>query len=134
MRLSSKLGKARLSGDLERIEIAKRKDGKMDIQRLRNLTTGRLHTEMGHIYEDLELITGEKGLMTHMLPRVLEAVIPWIRKHVTDKRFWDGKYDKTHIGNVNLPNSTNDDRKEMFGLFAKMTNPLVGKDVVVVTT
>ena len=30
----------------------------MDIQRLRNLTTGRLHTEMGHIYEDLELITG----------------------------------------------------------------------------
>ena len=36
----------------------------MNIQRLRNLTTGRLHTEMGHIYEDLGIITGETGLMT----------------------------------------------------------------------
>ncbi len=25
----------------------------MDIQRLRNLTTGRLHTEMAHIYQEL---------------------------------------------------------------------------------
>ena len=56
----------------------------MDIQRLRNLTTGRLHTEMGHIYEDLGWLTGESGLMTHMLPRAMDAVRPWLEEKVTD--------------------------------------------------
>ncbi len=37
---------------------------KMQNQRLRNLTTGRLHTEIGHLYEDLGLITGETELPT----------------------------------------------------------------------
>lgn len=67
----------------------------MNIQRLRNLTTGRLHTEIGHIYEDLGIITGETGLMTHMLPRAMRACEPWLREHVTDPRFWDGEYDPT---------------------------------------
>ena len=52
----------------------------MDIQRLRNGATGKLHTDIGHVYEDLEIITGEKGLMTHMLPRVCNAVRPWLQK------------------------------------------------------
>lgn len=72
----------------------------MDIQRLRNLTIGRLHTEIGHVYEDLETITGERGLMTHMLPRALVAVEPWLHEHITEPRFWDGGYDTTHIGDV----------------------------------
>ena len=33
----------------------------MDIQRLRNLTTGRLHTKMDHIHEDLGFIVGDDG-------------------------------------------------------------------------
>lgn len=33
---------------------------RMDIQRLRNLTTGRLHTEMAHIYQDIEYLTSER--------------------------------------------------------------------------
>lgn len=41
----------------------------------------------------LEIITGERGLMTHMLPRAARAVEPWLREHVTDPRFWDGEYD-----------------------------------------
>lgn len=61
----------------------------MDSQRLRNLTTGRLHTEIGHVYEDLEMIIGEEGLMTHMLPRVRDSVLPWLKEHVTESRFWD---------------------------------------------
>ena len=35
----------------------------MDIQRLRNITTCRLHTERGHVYEDLGYIVGDNGLM-----------------------------------------------------------------------
>ena len=104
----------------------------MNSQRLRNLTTGRLHTEMVHIYEDLGTITGESGLMTHMLPRAMRAVDPWLRQHVTDPRFWDGEYDTTHTGEFALPEVTAQDRSAMFDRYKEMPNPLAGKDVVVV--
>ena len=106
----------------------------MDIQRLRNLTTGRLHTEIGHVYEDLEAITGEQGLMTHMLPRACRAVEPWLREHVTEQRFWDGEWDTTHTGEFSLPEPTEDDRAAMFERYKEQPNPLEGKDVLVVGT
>ena len=87
---------------------------------------------MGCIYEDLETITGEKGLMTHMLPRVMTAVGPWLKKNVTDQRYWDGKYDPNHTGDYDLPTPTDDERKEMFRLFIEQPNPLADKDVLVV--
>ncbi|MES9841183.1 MAG: hypothetical protein ABW134_11575 [Candidatus Thiodiazotropha endolucinida] len=104
----------------------------MDVQRLRNLTTGRLHTEIGHVYEDLELITGERGLMTHMLPRVMAAVEPWLKDHIPEQRFWDGKYDTAHTGEYTLPGPTKEDRTAMFERYKQMPNPLEGKDVITV--
>jgi hypothetical protein len=101
-------------------------------QRLRNLTTGRLHTEMQHIYEDLELITGASGLMTHMLPRISRAVEPWLRQHVTDPRFWDDRYDSSHVGEYPLPEPTTEDRKTMLKHYLAQPNPLAGKDVTIV--
>jgi hypothetical protein len=105
----------------------------MDIQRLRNLTTGRLHTKMDHIYEDLGTITGEKGLMTHMLPRACRSVEPWLREHVTDPRFWDDKFDVTHIGELELPTPSDADRKAMFERYSEQPNPLEGKKVIVLS-
>ncbi len=105
----------------------------MNIQRLRNLTTGRLHTEVGHIYEDLEIITGESGLMTHMLPRANRAVEPWLREHVTDPRFWDGEYDTSHTGELELPTPSEADREAMFERYVAQPNPLAGKEVMVVS-
>ena len=102
----------------------------MDIQRLRNLTTGILHTEIGHVYEDLEAITGESGLMTHMLPRAARAVEPWLREHVPAPRFWDGEYDTTHTGDYALPEPTADDRVAMFERYKAQPNPLEGKEVI----
>ena len=104
----------------------------MNIQRLRNLTTGRLHTEMGHIYEDLEWLTGQEGLMTHMLPRALDAVKPWLRQNATDPRLWDGAWDQTHAGNFDLPAPTAEDRAAMLARYAAMPDPLAGKDVFAV--
>ena len=104
----------------------------MDIQRLRNLTTGRLHTSMDHIYEDLGIITGESGLMTHMLPSASRAVEPWLREHVTDERFWNGEFDQTHTGDFPLPESTADDRVAMFERYKAQPNPLAGKEVVLI--
>jgi len=103
----------------------------MDIQRLRNLTTRKLHTKMEHIYEDLGIITGEDGLMTHMLPRACVAVEPWLRQHVTDPRFWDDKYDPSHAGEIDLPTPTEADRKAMFVRYCEQPNPLAGKKVIV---
>ena len=102
----------------------------MDIQRLRNLTTHRLHTEMGDIYEDLGYLIGEDGIMTHMLPRVMDAVEPWLREHLSDSRYWDGKYDTTHTGEYELPEPTESDRAEMFDRYKAMTSPLEGKKVI----
>jgi len=93
----------------------------MDIQRLRNLTTNLLHTKVSDIYEDLEWITGHKGLMTHMLPRVVVAVKPWLRKHVTGPRFWDGKFDRSHIGEFDLAEPTEAERDAMFKRYKELT-------------
>jgi hypothetical protein len=104
----------------------------MDVQRLRNLTTGRLHTSIDHIYEDLGIITGESGLMTHMLPRASRAVEPWLREHVKDQRFWDGEFDQTHTGEFPLPEPTADDRAAMFERYKAQPNPLEQKQVFTV--
>lgn len=99
----------------------------MDIQRLRNLTTGRLHTKMEHIYEDLGIITGESGLMTHMLPRAMRACEPWLREKIEDARFWDEKYDVTHTGDFELPEPTSEERRVMFENYISQPNPLADK-------
>lgn len=74
----------------------------MTNQRIRNLTTGRLHTQMDDIYKDMEFITGEGGLFTHMLPAANKAMEPWLKAKLPDARFWDGKYDTTHTGETDL--------------------------------
>lgn len=86
---------------------------KISAQRLRNLTTRKLHTLMVHIYKDLEAITGTTGLMTHMLPRVIDAVDPWLKEKVVDKAYWDGLYNPNHLGEIELPEPTAEERKEM---------------------
>jgi len=96
----------------------------VDIQRLRNLTTGYLHTSIEHVYSDLELITGQPGLMTHMLSSALKAVETWLRVHVTDPRFWDSKQDPSHMGEIELPEPTEADRKLMTQLYFDQSNPL----------
>jgi hypothetical protein len=84
-----------------------------DEKRLRNLTTHRLHTKLNHIYEDLEWISGETGLMTHMLPNMLEAVEPWLRQHVTDEEYWDGTHKRNAKGTYTLPEPTPEERNQM---------------------
>lgn len=74
----------------------------MDAQRLRNLTTGRLHTEISHVYLDIEFITDTKGIMTHHLPNAAKAMEPWLREKVTEPRFWNGEYDTSHTGEIAL--------------------------------
>jgi hypothetical protein len=91
----------------------------MDIQRLRNLTTGRLHTQIEHVYEDIVIITGEGGVMTHQLPNALRAIRPYLREKITDARFWDGEYDPTHIGDIDVPPMDEESKNAMWDRYAE---------------
>ena len=73
-----------------------------------------------------------RGLMTHMLPRAMRAVEPWLREHVKDERFWNGEWDQTHTGEFELPESTDEDRAAMFERYKAQPNPLAGKEVIAV--
>lgn len=106
----------------------------MDIQRLRNLTTGILHTKMADIYEDLDSITRNGGIMTHMIPRVMRAIEPWLREKVTDQRFWNGIHDPSHQGYFPLPRMTEEENAAALQRYSEMPNPLAGKETIVVST
>lgn len=96
----------------------------MDIQRLRNLTTGRLHTKMEDIYEDVEFLTGEKGVMTHMLPNAYKALLPYLREVAPDARLWDDAFDTTHTGNVEVPPMNADQRVEFWSRYSALPSHL----------
>jgi len=107
---------------------------KIDIQRLRNLTTGILHTEAGHIYLDIEAIVCETGIYTHMLPNACRALEPYLKKHLKDQRFWDGKFDLKHIGQVEIPVMGESEMKEFWTRYGKMESPLKGKSVMTINS
>lgn len=85
----------------------------MDIQRLRNLTTGRLHTCIADIFEDIRYLTGVE-VYTHQLPRFAKATIPYLRKLLNDPRFWDERYDPTHTGEIDVAPMNDYDKYNMW--------------------
>jgi len=96
----------------------------VDIQRLRNLTTARLHTKMDDIYEDMEYIIGESGIMTHQLPNALDSMLWWLKEHVTDPKFWDDQYDTGHTGDYPLKPMSAEDKQTFWRNFASLPSLL----------
>lgn len=96
----------------------------MDIQRLRNLTTGRLHTEIGHVYQDIEAITGAQGIFTHQIPNAMRAMEPHLREAVTEPRFWDDAYDVTHVGEIEAPIMNTEQRAAFWQRYAALPSIL----------
>lgn len=109
---------------------------KMDIQRLRNLTTGKMHTEIGHVYQDIEFFTGAEGLMTHMIPNAFRSLLPFLKKKITDPRFWDDAWDKdkTHIGEIEVEPLSKEELVEFWADYEARPSPFEGKPVVTVVT
>lgn len=85
----------------------------MDIQVLRNLTTGRLHTEVADIYEAIEFFISEPGIMTHQIPSAMTALRPFLQEQFTDPRLWDDQYDPSHVGEVEAV-ALNEEQLEKF--------------------
>ena len=92
---------------------------KMDILRVRNLTTGLLHTEMHHCYEDLSVISGLNTIYTHQIPNLTRAVLPWLREKIQDDKFFNGKYNPSEKGVFLLPKPTKDEQKEIIRRFTE---------------
>ena len=85
-----------------------------DNQRLRNLTTGKIHTNFDDVVEDLQKIFGDKYKTTSMTAGALNnAIRPWLMAQGLDDRFWDGRYDVTHTGTTQLHTPTPDEREEI---------------------
>ena len=89
----------------------------MNAQRLRNLTTGKLHTSVEHVYQDIEYLTGEAGIMTHHVPNATLALEPFLREKLLDERFWDERFDPTHVGDVAIVPMTEDESEAIFERF-----------------
>ncbi len=103
----------------------------MDIQRLRTLTTGWLHSPMEKIYDDLREITG-LSVCTHELGNACVAAKPYLQKFATDSRFWGREYDPTHVGEIDVPPMDEAERDAFLGRMSKLPSLLDGKNVVVV--
>ena len=100
---------------------------KIKNQRLRNLTTGRLHTEMSDIYKDIEKITGFEGVMTHQLPSANKALKPYLMEHIKDERFWDDKYDVDHTGKTKFPKMNDQEHADFMVRYEEETKKMWSK-------
>lgn len=89
----------------------------MDYQRIRNLTTGILHTRIGDVYEDIEYITRVSGIMTHQIPHALQAMSDWLKSKIQDSKFHESKFDPEHTGDMDLQTMNEEERQSFFNKF-----------------
>jgi hypothetical protein len=55
--------------------------------KLRNITTGILHTNIDDVYLFLEEYVGAKGIMTHQLGSAVKALTPILQTKLSDEWF-----------------------------------------------
>jgi hypothetical protein len=60
---------------------------KTTVGKLRNITTGILHTAIGDVYEFLEEYLDAKGIMTHQLPSACRALEPILKSKLPETWF-----------------------------------------------
>jgi len=94
-------------------------DKKISNQRLRNLTTGRMHTNANDIKKDLEFFTEEEGIADISMGGANAALLKFLKVRLPDKRFWEDKYDATHDGSTLVSTLTFKEKEEWKILFSK---------------
>lgn len=92
----------------------------MDYQRLRNLTTKKLHTDISHVYHDIEYLVGVGGIMTHQIPNALRSLDFYLMDQVPDRRFWDGVHDPLHAGEWDIPPMNHMQRADFFNTMRRL--------------
>ena len=85
----------------------------MNIQRIRNLTTGILHTSREHVQEDLEFLLSFE-LPETLIPEIASAIMPWLKENLADSKFFEARHDPDHVGEVNLEPLTKPERESFW--------------------
>lgn len=96
---------------------------KISNQRLRNLTTGRMHTSLADIQFDIEALVGTDGLFIHQIPAAYTALLPWLKERVTEARFWDGAYDLSHDGETEIEPMNEEEQKAFWKSYMDQPSP-----------
>lgn len=105
--------------------------------KLRNITTGILHTNIGDVYIFLEEYLNEKGIMTHQLPSACRALQP-ILKRKLNKTWFDELWVKDGLDAiVEIDNITDEEKTEFWKSYevyaSEMWNVIKDKTVIVRT-
>jgi len=82
----------------------------MDVQRLRNLTTGVVHTKPYHMFFDIEFLTGVIGISIKDMSLALKALKPWLRDQVDDDSFWIPEMDVSNQGQYDIQPMSNEEK------------------------
>ncbi len=88
----------------------------------------RLHTEMDHVYQDLERLTGMGVILTHMIPNAMRAIEPWLKEKVIDPRYWDGEYDPEHLGEHPISPMNKVEQAKMLERYKALPHPKLSKN------
>jgi len=84
--------------------------------RLRNLTTGLLHTHIDFIYKDIEFLVGDSGIMTHHLGMAAVALKPFLQSRLPAS-FFERVYKPEEKGETEIEPLTAEERKAFFEVF-----------------
>jgi hypothetical protein len=95
----------------------------MDIQRLRNLTTNKLHTKVSDIYEDIAFLTGEPATKPHQLADILGVIEMYLYDRLEDNRFWNDTFDPSHIGEIDIPPMDEEFKRQIWDTHQIDLNP-----------
>lgn len=98
----------------------------MDIQRLRNITTGIIHTSSNDIRQDVAYIIGEHDIRAYMLLGMCYALTTYLQKFLPEK-FWEKTYDPTHTGEVDVPPMNEQEKLQFWESYKKIFQEAGGK-------
>lgn len=105
--------------------------------KLRNITSGILHTSVGDVYSFFEEYLGEKGIMTHHLPVAGKAILPILKRNLDDSWFTDEWVKEALDESVDIPDLTDDERTEFWRGFESGLDELwdkIANKTIIVTT
>jgi hypothetical protein len=103
--------------------------------KLRNVTSGRLHTNIGDVYQFYTEYCGADGIMTHHIPSAFQALLPILKSKLSEEWFTD-EWIKTGLDEpVEVPEMTQDEKDkfwESFGVYAdEMWDSIKDKTIVI---
>jgi hypothetical protein len=102
---------------------------------LRNMTSGRLHTDIGQVYQFIEEYTGEKGIMTHHIPSACRALLPILKTKLGPEWFTDEWIKEGLSESVEVSDLTVEERKLFWDSFngyaAELLDSIKDKTIIV---